>query len=108
MRIPKRTSNKFSTKYIGNEVVPLISETPSSEDNFETKLQAKFEKSDQFLSKIFDNKVITLNSEISYSEDNFEGKFQSNITPSNQIFEQPEEELIKFKGKQQMEPNKLS
>ena len=33
--------------------------------------------------------------------DNFERKFQSNISPSNQIFEQPEEELIGFKGGKQ-------
>ena len=40
-------SNKFLSKYIGNKLVPLNSETPYSENQFYTKLQAKFDKSDQ-------------------------------------------------------------
>ena len=52
--------------------------------------------------------MLTLTSEHPYSEDNFERKFQAKLSPYNQIFEHPEEELIGFKGKQQMEPNKLS
>ena len=39
--------NKFSSERIINEVLTLSSETSSSEDFFETKLQAKFDSSDQ-------------------------------------------------------------
>ena len=39
--------NKFSPEYIENEVFTLTSETSYSEDCFETKIQAKFDKSDQ-------------------------------------------------------------
>ena len=45
------------------------------------------------------NEVLTLTSEHPSSEDKFESKFQDNLSPSNQNFEQPEEELIEFKGK---------
>ena len=45
--------------------------------------------------------MLIITSEHPSSEDNFERKFQSNISTSNQIFEQPEEELIGFKGKEQ-------
>ena len=41
--------NKLSSEYIENEVLTLTSETSSSEDCFETKLQAKFYKSDKIL-----------------------------------------------------------
>ena len=37
---------KFSPEHIKNEVLTLTSENSSSEDHFETKLQAKFDKSD--------------------------------------------------------------
>ena len=46
-KVLKEETNKFSSKLIVNEVVTITSETPSSEDHFETKLQAKFDKSDQ-------------------------------------------------------------
>ena len=46
--------------------------------------------------------MLDITSEPPSSEDNLERKFQYNIPPSNQIFEQTEEELIDFKGKQQM------
>ena len=39
--------SKFSSEHIENEVLTLTSETSSSEYCFETKLQAKFDKSDQ-------------------------------------------------------------
>ena len=52
--------------------------------------------------------MITLTYEHPYSEDTFERKFQANHSPSNQKIEQPEEEFIDFKGKQQMETNKFS
>ena len=39
--------NKLSSEYIENEVLTLTSETSSSEDCLETKIQAKFNKSDQ-------------------------------------------------------------
>ena len=38
---------KFSSEQIENKIVTLTHETLSSEDWFETKLQAKFDKSDQ-------------------------------------------------------------
>ena len=38
--------NKLSSEHIKNEVLTLTSETLSSEDYFETKLQAKFYISD--------------------------------------------------------------
>ena len=41
--------NKFSLSHTKNEVLNLTSETSSSEDCFETKLQAMFYKSDQIL-----------------------------------------------------------
>ena len=40
-------SNKFSSEYIEKWMITLTSKTLSSEDWFETKLQAKFDKSDQ-------------------------------------------------------------
>ena len=40
-------SNKFSSEHIENIMVTIISETLSSVDWFETKIQAKFDKSDQ-------------------------------------------------------------
>ena len=36
--------NKLSSEHIENKMVTLTSDTLSSEDCFETKLQAKFEK----------------------------------------------------------------
>ena len=39
--------NMFSSEHIQNEVLTLTSETPSSEYCFDTRLQAKFEKTDQ-------------------------------------------------------------
>ena len=62
----------------------------------------------KFSSKLIENEVLNLTSEHPYSEYNLERKFQSKLYPYNNIFEQPEEELIDFKGKQQMEPNKFS
>ena len=52
--------------------------------------------------------ILTLTSENISDEDNFVSKFQSKISPHNKFFEQPEEELIELKEKQQMEPNKFS
>ena len=54
------------------------------------------------------NEGLSLISEHPTSEDCFESKFQSKISPSNKIFKQPEEELIEFKERKQMEPNKFS
>ena len=42
----KQTPNKFSWEHIVNEVVTITSETPYNEDHFDTKIQAKFDKSD--------------------------------------------------------------
>ena len=39
--------NKFSSEHIGNKMVTITSETLSYEDCFDTKLQARFDKSDQ-------------------------------------------------------------
>ena len=39
--------NQFLSEHIRNEVLNLTSETLSSEDWFETKIKAKFDKSDQ-------------------------------------------------------------
>ena len=39
--------NKFSSEHIENEVQTITSETSSSEHRFETKIQAKFDKSNQ-------------------------------------------------------------
>ena len=39
--------NKFSSEHIENEMVTITSETLSSEEWFETKLQSKFDKSDK-------------------------------------------------------------
>ena len=52
--------------------------------------------------------MLTLTSEHTYSEYHFITKFQTKISLSDQKFEKQEEELIYFKGKQQMEPNKSS
>ena len=40
---------QFSSGHILNEVLTITSETSSSEDCFETKLQAKFDNFDNFL-----------------------------------------------------------
>ena len=40
-------TNKFSSEYIENKMITHTSETLSSEEYFETKLQAKFDKPDQ-------------------------------------------------------------
>ena len=48
-KFPKEVINKFLSKYIVNEVITLTSENPSYEVHFETKLQAKFDKSDKIL-----------------------------------------------------------
>ena len=58
--------------------------------------------------KSFKNEVITITSDNPYSEDNFERKLKAKLPPSNKLFSQPEEELLEFRGKQHMEPNKLS
>ena len=42
----------FSSEHIINEVLTLNSGTSSSEDWFETKIQAKFDKSDQIFKQI--------------------------------------------------------
>ena len=52
--------------------------------------------------------MLTLNYEPSSSEDCFETKLQAKFDKSDQIFEQPEEELVELKVKQQMDENKLS
>ena len=39
--------SKFSSEHIKNKMVTITSKTLSSEDCFETKLQANFDKSDQ-------------------------------------------------------------
>ena len=39
--------NKFSSEHIENKMVTLTSETLSSEDRCDTKLQTKFDKSDK-------------------------------------------------------------
>ena len=62
----------------------------------------------KFLSGPIQNEVLNITSEHLPSEDQFEGKFQDKIYPYYQIFLQPEEELIEFKGEQQMDPNKFS
>ena len=122
--------NKFSSEHIKNGVLTLTSEYPSSEDNFESRFQANISPYNQsseqleeeliefngkqqmepstFSSEQLKNEVLTITSEHPSSKDNFERKFQSKLSPSNQFFEQPEEELIEFEGKQQMEPNKFS
>ena len=41
--------NKLLSENIGNEVLNISSETPYYEDNFDTKLQANFDKYDQIL-----------------------------------------------------------
>ena len=41
--------NKFSSEHIKNEVLMITSETESSGDCFEIKIQAKFDKCDQIL-----------------------------------------------------------
>ena len=61
-----------------------------------------------FSSEHIKNKVLTITSELPCSEDHFEGKFQAKIYLSNQFFEQPEEELIEFKGEKNMKSNKFS
>ena len=66
------------------------------------------DKLKRFSSAPIQNKVLTINSEHPYSEDHFENKFQDNISSSDQGFEQPEEELIDFKGEQRMGTNKFS
>ena len=38
--------NKVSSEYIENKVLTIVSENSSSEDNFDTKLQANFDKFD--------------------------------------------------------------
>ena len=40
--------NKLSSEHIENQIFTLTSETSSSEDYFETKLQTKFDKYDYF------------------------------------------------------------
>ena len=54
------------------------------------------------------NKVLTITYDHPYSEYNFDRKFQDKISPSNQGFETPEEELIEFKGAQEMEGKNFS
>ena len=44
--------NTFSLERIKNEVLTLTYETSSSEDYYETKLQAKFDKSDQIFEQL--------------------------------------------------------
>ena len=52
--------------------------------------------------------MLTITSEHPSSEDKYERKPQNKISPYNQSFEQTKEEVIEFKGEQQMDPNKLS
>ena len=59
-------------------------------------------------SRPIQNEVLKITSEYLSSGDHLERKFQENISLSNQSFEHQEGELIEFKDKQQMEPNKLS
>ena len=61
-----------------------------------------------FSSEHIKNKVLTITSELPSSEDHFEGKFQAKISSSDKFFEQPEEELIEFKGEKNMKSNKFS
>ena len=111
-------------------MLTITSEHPSSSDHFERKSQDKISPSDQSFEKYeeeliefkeehydklknlslgpIQNEVITINSENPSSEDHFESKFQDKISSYNQSFEQPEEELIEFKGEQNMDPHKLS
>ena len=52
--------------------------------------------------------MLIITSKHIYSEDSFERKLQAKLFPYNQSFEKQEEELIYFKGKQEMEPNMFS
>ena len=52
--------------------------------------------------------MINLTFETSSAEYSFKRKFQAKLSPYKQIFEQPEEELIDLKVKQQMKPNMFS
>ena len=49
---PKEESRMFYLEHIKNELITLASETLSSGNNFETKLQAKFATSDQSFDKV--------------------------------------------------------
>ena len=46
-KLPREETNDFLSKIIGNEVVTLTSEATYSEDKLQTKIQAKFDKSEQ-------------------------------------------------------------
>ena len=124
-----------STGPIQNEMLTLTAEHPSSEDHFESKLQAEFSPSEialkkeeeliesmiktqefkeehydglrKFSSGPIQNEVLTITSEHPSYENRFEWKFKDNIFLSNQILEKPEEELIKLNGEQQMDPKKI-
>ena len=73
-------SNKFFEEQIENKMVTLTSETLSSEDCFETKLQTKFDKSDE----IFEQP---------------EEELMNFIEQQNQESEQTEEELDTLNSK---------
>ena len=62
----------------------------------------------KFSSGPIQNKVLTINSEHPSSWYHFERKIHTNISPSNQKTEQPEEELMELKIKQQIESNMFS
>ena len=72
-------SNNFSSEHIGDEVVPITSETPSYEDRFETKLEAKFYKSDKVSNK---NKYNWCNSRETGT--NNQNRLEKNWFPSTQ------------------------
>ena len=75
--------NRFSSEYIESTMVTITSETLSSEDWFETKLQAKFNKSDQ-------------------SFEQPEEELMDFIEQQNQESEQTEEELVTLNSKNTM------
>ena len=89
-------------------MVPITSETPYSDANFDTKLQAKFDKPYHFKSKLIDSEVLTITYESPYSKDNFGNTFQSKFATSDQSFEKQEKELIEFKEGKRMKSKNIS
>ena len=105
-------------------MLTLTSEKPYSEDNFESKFQAKTSPFNQnflqleeelinykkekmepnkFSSEHIENGVLNITSETPSSEDFLETKLQDKFNKSDQNFEQPEEELIDFMEQQHQE-----
>ena len=104
----KEISKTFSSEHIENEVITLISENPSSENPFETKLQAKFATSDKsfekqeelliefkgkqhmessmFSSEKNENEVLALTSEPPSSEGHLDTEFKAKRSPPDQFF----------------------